>query len=242
MDKQILLDIGLTKNEVETYLTLIKLGPSTAVTIAKESKLHRPNVYVALDSLTKKSLTSYIKKGNITYHEIIDPEQLRSFIKLKETKINTIIPQLKLMQESALPKSETTILEGIAGIRNTFLEIINNTKTIYALGVPKNFAKNIGEGWIKEWHEKRIKNKVMFHHLVNEDYHTSRINKLKKMKFTTIKHLPKEYGTPTLSLVYDKGVVLAFENPMITIKILNKDLARTYKNYFNMLNKLSKDT
>jgi len=55
METGILSELGLSKNEIEVYLTLLELGTSTAVHIAKAAKLHRPNVYDALDRLSKKA-------------------------------------------------------------------------------------------------------------------------------------------------------------------------------------------
>lgn len=241
MDKQILLDLGLSKNEVEVYLALVSLGPSTAVTVAKKAKLHRPNVYGSLDSLTKKSLVSYYTKEKITYYEVIDPEQLMYLLKSKESALQNIIPELKMMKMSALPPSSISILEGVGGARIALADVLENTKRYYALGVPKDYAKIIGEGWIEDWHKNRIAKKIWFHHLVNEDYYSHRVKALKKMEFTTLRFLPKEYGTPNTCIVYDKGVLLSFINPLITIRILNEDIVKSFKNYYKMLDNLAKD-
>lgn len=238
MNKQPLLDLGLSKNEVEVYLTLLRLGHTTVTNIAKESKIHRSNVYDALNSLSRKSLISCVVKDETKYYEVIDPEQLLTFYKVKESAIKTLIPELKATQLLSQPQTTTTIVEGIAGARSALTKVIENTKEFFVVGVPKNYVNLIGEGWVNEWHEKRIKNKVWIHHLINHDYEKKRLDLLKKMKYCSIKKLPKEYGTPNISIAYDEGVVLGFTKPLITITIKNPDLVKTYKNYFKMLDKI----
>lgn len=242
MKKEILLDLGLNKNEAEVYLKLLELGPSTAVQVAQGSKLHRPNVYDALNKLVKKGLVAHFMREDVKYYEVVDPEQLMTLLKAKELELETLMPQLKVMQLTAKPPSSVAIFEGIAGARRMFMEIINNTKKeFYVLGVPRDLAKTMGEGWIKEWHNKRVKKKLRFHHIVNEDYYPHRIKLLRKMPYTTIKFLPKEYNAPNSIFVYDKGVIIMFINPMVSIRLLGEEVARSFRSYFKMLEKIAKE-
>jgi len=241
MNEQVLLDLGLSKNEVSVYLKLAEMGPSTAVQISQEAKIHRPNVYDALDILVKKGIIAYFVREKVKYYEVADPEQLLTLSKIKEMDIKNAISELKILQLAAKPPSSIAVFEGIAGARRIMTDIINNTKEFCVLGVPKDYAKTIGEGWVKEWHEQRAKKKVWFHHIVNEDYYPHRIKFLRSMPYTTIKFLPKEYNSPTLLWIYDKGVIMCFMQPMVSIRILSEDAAKSFKQYYNMLLKLALD-
>lgn len=241
MNTQILEELGLSKNEVNVYLKLLELGPSTAVEVAKASRLHRPNVYDILNKLSKKGLVAYFTREEKKYYEVIDPEQLLTLLKAKEIDLQKLLPELKILQLNAKPSSSVAIFEGIIGARRMMTDMINNTKDLYVLGVPKDYAKTIGEGWVNEWHQNRVKKNVWFYHIVNEDYHLLRIKFLRSLKKTTIKFLPKEYNAPNVLWIYDKGIVLNFMHPFVCIRIISEDAAKSFKQYYKMLENIALD-
>ncbi len=241
MDKQVLYDLGLGKNEVGVYLKLLELGPSTGFRIAKVAKLYRPNVYDALVNLAKKGLVAYFTQNNVKYYEVVEPEQLMALLKSKEIALGKLIPELKVKQLTAKPPSSVAIFEGIAGARKMFLDFIRNTKELYVLGVPKDLVKTVGEGWILDWHMKRERKKIMFYHIVNEDYHIHRIKLLRSMKYVELKFLPKEYNSPNAIIINSTSVTMMFMNPLVSIRIVNKDAVEAFKHYYQMLRKIAKD-
>jgi len=241
MESAILSEMGLSKNEIEVYVKLLELGPSTAVQIAKLAKLHRPNVYDALERLIKKGLVTHFLKEDIKCYEVVDPDQLMNLLKAKEIKLQALIPELKIKQLAAKPASSVATFEGIAGARRVMEELINSTKEFYVLGVPKDYAKVLGEGWVREWHADRIRNKVWFHHIVNEDYHPHRIAFLRSLKYTSLKFLPKAYNAPNVLFIYDKGIIMIFMQPLVSVRILSEDAADSFKAYFKMLEKIALD-
>ena len=51
MKENILMDLGLSKNESKIYLSLLEQGISTATQVAEKSGIHRVNVYDSLNKL-----------------------------------------------------------------------------------------------------------------------------------------------------------------------------------------------
>ncbi|MBW3005149.1 hypothetical protein KY310_04940, partial [Candidatus Woesearchaeota archaeon] len=239
MKKEVLAEVGLSKNEIEVYLKLLELRTAKAMELAKATRLHRPNVYDALSRLVKKGLVGHYTREKTKYYEVVDPEQLMNLLKAKELKLQKIIPELKIMQFQAKPPSSVTILEGIAGARKTLMDLVTNTKELYVLGAPQDLPKDLGEGWLKEWHNRRISNKVMFHHIVNEDYPAHRVKIIRKLKYADIQFLPKEYSAPNSLFINDNGVTLMFQHPFMCINIVRPDVAKSFKQYYKMLSKIA---
>jgi sugar-specific transcriptional regulator TrmB len=239
MKEEVLCELGLSKNEIATYLKLLELRTATAVEVAKETRLHRPNVYDALNRLVKKGLVSHYTQEKVKYFEVVDPEQLMNLLKAKELKLQQILPELKIMQFEAKPPSKVSIMEGIAGTRKIFMDLITGTKELYVFGAPREIVRIMGTAWMNEWHQERIKRKVMFHHVVNEDYPVERIKLIRKMKYTNIKFLHKKYNAPHLTFVNDHGIVFVFVNPLISIKIYRPEVAKSFKQYYKMLEELA---
>ena len=61
--KESLKHIGLNEKEIQIYLSLLELGSSTVLAIAKRSGIKRPTAYLVLQSLVEKGFASRIIKG-----------------------------------------------------------------------------------------------------------------------------------------------------------------------------------
>ena len=79
--------IGLTKNEVQIYLTILKAGPILAGEITQRSGIHRRNVYDALERLKEKKLVSFIIKDNKKYFQINHPNKFLDLLEEKKSSI-----------------------------------------------------------------------------------------------------------------------------------------------------------
>jgi len=238
MDKDALAELGLSKNEIEVYLKLLGLKSSTAITIAKEAKLYKSNVYSALERLVKKGLVTHIQKGNVRYFQAVDPEQIMNLLKEREIKLQKIIPELKMLQFGAQNPTDVSVYEGVTGTRKVWIDLVTNTKELYLLGAPRDLVKNVGEAWVnEEWHKPRIKNKILYYHIVNEDYPIHRIKLIRKMPYTTIRFLNKKHNAPNATFINDNCVAMIFLNPLISVQIDNKDVAKSFRHYFKLLYK-----
>lgn len=236
MNTKVLEDLGLGKNEVKVFLSLIELGPSTAVDVSKASSLHRSNVYDSLNRLVKLGLADYFMKDTTKFYEVDDPDRLNTLLRKKELELQELIPELKIKQMYAKPKSSLATFEGIVGARKVLNDILSSgTKKIFVLGVPVDYAPAIGEGWLKKWHDNRIEKGIELDHILNPDYAPHRIKLLNDFPITSIKFFPENYGTPNATYIYDAGVVLIFVRPFMTIRILSEDLSNSFKRYYELI-------
>lgn len=81
-----LTSIGLTKNEAKAYHTLVKLGRSTARTIAEDSGIPRSKVYETLELLEKRGI---IKKTPGTDPTEFDPAPVDAALDHLEEKVTS---------------------------------------------------------------------------------------------------------------------------------------------------------
>jgi len=230
-------ELGFSQNESRVYLALLELGCCNVGKIANKSRVHRTNVYDALEGLSRKGLVSSVLKENIKFYEAINPDNLVNLLREKENKLNQILPHLKLKhtQKRELVKS----FEGIQAIKNIFNNFISYKSTIYTYGTPREAVKQLGIPFLSHFHKKRIAKKVWMMHIYNEDA-KDRVDYLNKLPYTGAKYLPKEFNTSATTRVCgDEVVITHYTNPPLTIQINNKELAEIYRKYFWLLWKLS---
>ena len=131
---EILREYGLTKNEGNIYITLLKLKQSSVQQIAKNASLPRTTTYHLLESLSQKGLVSFIIKEKIKFYQSANPRVLVETLNEKKKKIKEIIPELTALGGSITDRPKTQVYEGIKGIRTILEDILETKDTILHYG------------------------------------------------------------------------------------------------------------
>jgi len=226
-----LMDIGLSKNEAKIYLALSELGSTTIGDIAKNSKIHRSNVYDAIEGLVQKGLASFILKDKVKYYQATDSNNLFNMIQEKEEKVKNLLPRLELLQSLSHEKSEASIQVGLAASRRALDSFLKYNSEILVMGAPSGLGKLIGP-FLQNYHKRRTDRKIVMKHISNTDSF-DRIKVLKSLKYTEVRVLPSEYDNPVTTFIVGPEVTFIqfIENPVI-ITIKNKSMADGYRKYF----------
>jgi len=243
MDTRILEELGLTANESKVYLSLMELGSSSATQIIQKTGLHRAVVYDLLERLIEKGLVGFAIKGRKKYFEATNPERLREMLLEKEEKLSEILPRLQELSKFRT-KLEVKIYKGTEGIKTVFEDIlISKPKEWLSLGSGGETYKLLPD-FLEHFHKVRIKNKILVRGLfLDNPTARKRGENLAKMKSSDIKYLPKSFITPTVMNIYNDRVTLysvTEGNIPFIILVENKELSKSFREYFEWLWKLSK--
>ncbi len=231
--------IGLTTNESKIYLSLLETGFASVNTLTKETGFHRRNIYDALQRMGEKGLVSSVELNNVKHFEAAHPKQLLSILKEKESGLLNNFPQLELMYGQRKVKSEVKVFKGVQGIRNLFDDLIDSLDEgddyylMGALDMPSYIGPHV-----EKFHKRRIEKGI----IANDIFIVpERAQKVAKMPLTNIKLLPKEYHPPVQINIYkDKVHQIIFSKELLGIQIQNKDIADSFKIYFDFLWKIGK--
>ena len=232
--QETLINCGLTKNESRVYLALLKLGSATAVEITNESKVHRVNVYDALERLREKGLISTILKAKKRIFEAANPLQLANLLKEKEEALNQILPSLA--QEFKLKKEKQQVHHflGPEGVMQAYFMMLDQNSTLYALGgsgLNRKYLKHRHEMWNKERLKKNIRIKALYYEFTRPQ------TPLKEDPTVEKRFIPDQFKTDCMIDVCGDLVVnlLSIENNIMAIVIENKTLANTYRTFFEFM-------
>jgi sugar-specific transcriptional regulator TrmB len=123
--EQLLKEIGLTSTEATIYLTGLHNESVDVRGIAVKTKIKRPTIYHALNTLLEKGLVAERKIGNRVQFSMCSPTQLKAHIQRQkerlseqENKLNTLIPLLE-QSVGETTKDPHTIVEykGVEGVK-----------------------------------------------------------------------------------------------------------------------------
>ncbi len=244
MNIETLREIGLTNNEALVYRALLELGPSLAGQISRKTGLHRRTVYDTTEMLIKKGLVGYIVKNNRRLFQASNPKAFLDILKEKENTISSILPEMLMHYEKTKEKEETNFYKGKQGLKTVFEDQLQfereeknkdkeYKKEILILGASESAAEVLP--FYFKWYDKDRKNKKIKVRIIASE-------KLKtKIPLSEIKYLPEKYANPLAINIYRNKVALIFwkkENPF-AIVIKQKEIAESYKNYFELMWRIS---
>lgn len=244
--KEELRAIGLTEGEIDVYLTLLKLGPSTNSPIARHAGLQSSTVYYCLNSLIEKGFVSYIQRGGRRYFIPTDPQNILTLIDDKtrqiaeqRKRIEQILPQLKASYQELKEKTVAEVYEGWRGFQLLFSQIRDTLKrgdSYEAFVIEQTFGepKEIRLTFLK--HNKMLKAKGIKLQLLAHEQMRPIFEKMYGKKFLT-SYQEIRYTTeitPVGITIYQNNVVthIMEDGRPMSFRVHNPKLAETYRNYF----------
>ena len=241
MDLKIVLEeAGLAGNEAKVYLALLELGSALAGEITKKSGVNRTNVYDALDKLTEKGLATYIIQANRKYFEAVSPERIVKYLEEKEKDIqrkkelvNSSLPELELKRKLSKEPQEATIYKGRKGLKSITEDILDTKKEMLVFGAEGKFVELFAH-YAEQWHMRRGKLKTPLRIIYNEKIRAKKSKAkfpIAKMRFNA--HM---YETPATTWIFgNKIVIIVWSDQPIATLIRSKEVANSYRQFFNVL-------
>jgi len=243
MDEKNLVELGFTNNEAKIYLTLLELKKTTATKIAQLSKIHRRNVYDALDRLSKKGFVNFVTKDNRKYHEAVNPQKIVDFFKEKLAFSESILPDLVKMQKKAKKERSVNMFEGLEGVKTFFNDLIreafSSNKKIYIVGATGKAFEKMPFFIERVYGELVKKKKLDVYTLANPDsqYKKEIIKELSKMKRFLI--LPYSISPTQIFLAGNMVGIMVWSDEPIVTQIIDSEIAKGFHKYYKLLESIS---
>jgi HTH-type transcriptional regulator, sugar sensing transcriptional regulator len=240
MEKE-LKEFGLSDNEVEIYLALLKTGLTTANRLSQLTGIKRSTTYDNLSLLINKGIASTISKGNVRYYEAVNPEKIIHLLEEKRDKISKIVPELLRLKESTSEKTGVTYFEGKKGVLTVLNDIIDLKKELWFYGSRK-MASSVLEHYPDDFILKRAEHKIFLRAvLAEEDREHPAYKKKSILSLSNLRFLKDLNGATSNVFIY--GDRIAFmssgQNP-VGIIIMNSEILEQQKKIFEILWKLAK--
>jgi len=249
MELSVLEKAGFTKGEIKIYLSLLKLGQSTTGPIIEKSNISGSKVYEILDKLIKKGLVSHIIKEKTKYFQAAHPKRLLDYINKKEqelkkekTEIEKLIPQLETYSKIVEKSQSAQIYEGYEGIKSVFkliLESLKPKEEYYVFTLGEELRNKNVILFLKNHHAKRIQKKIKVK-IIAHTFEKQLSKPLIKLKDLKIKYYP--FPVPIGIIIFkDYVATIRFKEPATAFLIKSETIAKSYKDFFEHLWKISKN-
>ncbi|QQR93059.1 MAG: hypothetical protein IPJ89_02345 [Candidatus Iainarchaeum archaeon] len=236
MDMGILGDIGLSKAEINVYVSLLELGASTSGPIIARTGMQNSVVHRALKRLIDRGLVAYVKRGKDRHYQAGDPANLVNYLEGKKKRLEDILPELKQKQSHAKEKNETEMFLGKRAIFSLLNNLIKDARTgedylSFSLIEPHNDEEVIR--FYNQHNLRRRERKLAVKVLVNEkvrsifESHYSRdLLKRANVRYTS-------FSFPQGIVMFrDNVIFLNWQDDPFAVKITNALMAKQFKHFF----------
>jgi len=93
--EQVLAALGLSYNEVQVYLALLRLGGATVTQLADAVGLKRTSCQEYLRSLQEKGAVNSTQQGNKFLYQSEDPDTFRQMLNERRFIVDRLVPELQ---------------------------------------------------------------------------------------------------------------------------------------------------
>lgn len=241
MHVDILEEIGLSKNEVKIYTTLLQEGQTTVSNISTKSQIHRRNIYDSITRLIEKGLVFQIIGNGDNLYRPVDPNKLMELVDEKRARLQKVMPDL-IADYNAKPQLEAAyIYKGIEGYKNYLQDILSTNEDAYFIGAKGAWFDPRLKTFLDQLLVDAGKRGIKFHHLF--DYEVKDNAKhVPDSVGMPYKFLPEKYSTPSMVDIFGDHVVsitgagLTRISEDITIFVnISRPLATSYKTWFQFM-------
>ncbi len=227
--------LGLNETEANIYLQLIKKGELTAIQISKEIKIHRRTIYDNLNILINKGFVTFFIEKDVKYFQATNPKILEKIQQEQTQELNKILPTLSAFYVNKKKNPNVSILKGIDSSKSILIEMMNSNTEVLWMGGGFQILNSLGytkERLLKELGNLNLK-------IIQPLPNTNDFKRFFKKK--DLKLIPKKYQSSTSFFVYENTVIIGslVNEDIFTIKIENSEIAKAYKNYFDLIWQIS---
>jgi sugar-specific transcriptional regulator TrmB len=235
---QDLQSLGLTENQVTTYLALARTDEAKAGELIKKTGLHRNIVYTALEYLLEKKLITQSYVRGVAVYKTLSPDRFLSAIQEKKQIAERAIEEIKLLSKKSTSQ-EVILYEGLDEFRRhtrRSFEISKPGATIRYLGTSPRWHSVVDEKTAKELITIQKQKKLRLRgiakaHFPEMEFWLRDASTLTELRY----NLLVGSDTNNIEILEDRICIQSFVEPYLVIEILNKEMAKNYQGYFDFL-------
>ncbi|MBI2129634.1 helix-turn-helix domain-containing protein [Candidatus Woesearchaeota archaeon] len=244
INKDNLMQIGLTKNETDVYLCLLQLEEALAGEVSKKTGISRTYIYDTIERLAQKGLVSYVVRNGKRYYRAASPNKVIDYLKEQEAKVNLILPELLALHKPLIKKPVVEVYDGPEGMKNIYTIMFRTKpKEWLLLGSSGKAEEVVSHDFLNIMESKRAKLGIGFKCLMNPvPQAIKRGKELVKFQLTEVRYLPQTYVSPVSIYLFGDytSLMLWMKEKPLAILIHDKDITRSFKEHFKILWELSK--
>lgn len=233
-----LADIGLSSNEASVYLTLLSLGPTTALKLARGTGIKRSTVYLTLESLKQRGLVALEMHGFKSLFVAENPEKLDAVLEERKLRLGRDLPELLSLYNLKGGESTMKYYEGFAGLKQVYESMIRDIRPHEKYLVLSHLEPVVGldHEFFEDFFRRRSKLNIDLRLLLQDTPEAHRRKKIERNFNERIKILPPKVSLVTNLVIVPRRVLIQQSRPPVFgIVIENKSIIEMHQQMFEIM-------
>lgn len=235
MVKEMLRRIGLTEEEVNIYILLLRKGNSKATILSKELGVARTTVYRFLASLHDKGLTGENIQNNVKYFYAVDPDRIPEIIEERAEELREKISELKALENRDFEKVKVELYKGKEGMKTVMKGVLREAMPYTFVGEVEKYFSEIeifAIHWLRKIERAKINGRLLCP--ANQKFKVASTEKYRI--------LPSELISGVSTWTYgNKTALFIWSEPFFVVLIDNEAVTNNNKKTFEYLWKIAKE-
>jgi sugar-specific transcriptional regulator TrmB len=240
---ELLKEIGLSELQAQTYLYLLKNGPTSPPTLTKALKITRTNAYKVLDQLLDLRLVnrSEVKKKFVFQAE--DPIALASLVAEERNRVlalekstKTALKELRSVYQKSSANSAVQTYQGAVAVKSLYEHQANLQEPIYFVKTRADIPF-MGYEAMDRIRKLPVKYGVKRYGIIPDAPEAARNNKInERSNLERTWMFPEAYTAPVEWTVSgDELMIMVFNENSTGIRIKNAVIAESFRQLWKML-------
>lgn len=233
--KNIIKNLGLTEQETEIYLSLLKMGDLMASRIASIIGVKRTTIYPILQNLVQKGFIRVVYKTNLRHYQAVNPGNLSSYFERRIEEFNSIIPLLQSFDKKQVATEGVRFIDTIRELEMLYESIIDEYKgRSYSALTNIEVWENIGSEYFRDFRYRRAEANIKIRLLATNS--SKKINPKDKKLLREVRFLPKKYYFESnLEILDDKIIIMNSKVNSIALVISIPAIVDVFKSIFEFM-------
>lgn len=228
---EIIKSLGLSDQEAEIYLALLKLGGSKASLVAKEVGMKRTTIYAILKSLAQKGLVTVFFRKNQRFYYAKKPHQVAKVFQGKINQFEEIIPVLESLEKKQTQAMGLRFIETVGELEDFYNEILEQyrNKEYHIIGNSRSWH-GISPEFFKEYRQRRAEANIKTKLLISYD------SPREKGLLCKVKFLPEKYiFKSSIDIFKDKILIVSPDMAALAVVIAIPAMVDVFQSMFDII-------
>lgn len=226
---------GLSKKEIDVYVSLLKSGPSTPLKISTSVNIKRPTVYLIIETLKKHGLIEVKMMGLKSLFVATDPSRFEDILRDRRERLEEALPELRSFYKLKGNKSVIKYFEGVDGVKVAYensLRDIRNGDKYYVLADTPNW-RQLDYEWLEKYSERRSRRKLDIKVLLKDSKEARHFKMRERALNMHVKIFTKPLELVGDILISPQMLILHNFAPPVTATVIElDDVIQTHLNLF----------
>ncbi len=229
--RNLLISAGLTKNEAEIYLALLRRGCSSATDVVNELGMHRTSVYNALARLESKGLANAVMINGLRRFTPAHPQKLKQSITDQMLVMEQLLPNLEHIHNERQRGEHIQYFTGAAGLQSVHEMILGEKKDYIGYG-PALRAEKLLRHYLVRFTKQAVREKMRSRMIYHQRFEELMPNPLEERRYLASGELSPE----SVMVFGDKvAIMLLSSEAPVGMVIRNKAMADGFRKRFGHL-------